>query len=420
MVVVVPSTMGGPCGALVAALILAAALGPAAATGPAFLLYVPHMGRFGNQARDSRAPPPPTPTLPSRPSTDNSAALPTHQVDQLLGTLAFATATNRTLVVPPLVEYTHDGATFTPLESLFTLAAPEHAVVSLADFLANPQLETIWPASERHISCAFPAEPSLDSSHGRDRDGSDDGSGPADVCGAHSTEPNRAFWQAARIAFAGHLSLPPLDCNWHTASVSDAPALSTLHCPGLDGNALPDRVLALTHSPAPYPLPQGLAGLHRLLQWRPEVAGRALADLDPATRAALAEHRLLAIHLRGRTDFASACLRYVIGQVGPPAATTPSQNCVAMHEPCKTVSALRTTDGRTFARQSPWPVRSAALHLHNSKRRANMQTRHSFQRPSASLLLRNRRGEEKRQAAPPTPFPHNSAHSIPSNQTSGV
>merc|ERR1712061_637032 len=89
-----------------------------------YIMYCPCMGRFGNQA------------------------------DHYLGSLAFAKGINRTLVLPPWVEYRpgHHRSVQVPFGKYFDVKAVKkyHRVISMEDFFASKKLSNqLWPVSKR-------------------------------------------------------------------------------------------------------------------------------------------------------------------------------------------------------------------------------------------------------------------------------
>lgn len=89
-----------------------------------YIVYCPCMGRFGNQA------------------------------EQFLGTLLFAIHLNRTLILPPFIEYQNYQVNFLPFDKFFQIDAlnDKHQVMTMDKFM-NEYAPTVWPERNRFIFC---------------------------------------------------------------------------------------------------------------------------------------------------------------------------------------------------------------------------------------------------------------------------
>jgi peptide-O-fucosyltransferase len=209
-----------------------------------FLVYCPCMGRFGNQ------------------------------VDQLLGTMAAARASGRTLVLPPFIEYEGRETRFVPFEKYFSVAAVRELVqaIPMEQFMTDPALAaSLWPAAQRRLYCP--------------RGGVEHG------CRMPVGNPPATFWDHFGITFAGSVA-------------ADATAESL-------ARTLPPEqhpVIALADSPGSYPVAAENRDLQRYLRWSEDI--RQQGD------AFLSEHLIrpfLAVHLRNGSEWQQAC-RSAVGR----------------------------------------------------------------------------------------------------------
>jgi len=203
-----------------------------------YLMYCPCMGRFGNQ------------------------------VDQLLGAMAAARASGRTLVLPPFIEYQGTQTQFVPFEKYFSVAAVRELVpaVTMEEFMTDPALAaSLWPAAQRRIYCP--------------RDRGELG------CRMPSGNPQKTFWDHYGIVFVG--------------SVAGGATMESL------ASELPPqqhRVIALADSPGSYPVAAENRDLQRYLRWSDEVRTQGEAFLEKRIA-----RPLLAVHIRNGTDWQQAC-----------------------------------------------------------------------------------------------------------------
>ncbi|GFR89134.1 GDP-fucose protein O-fucosyltransferase 1-like, partial [Elysia marginata] len=217
-----------------------------------YVAYCPCMGRFGNQA------------------------------DQFLGALAFAKGLNRTLIVPPWVEYRegHRKAVMVPYSEYFRLEALSeyHRVISMERFMEDLSAYE-WPVGKRKVFCYS------------DRHGAKKGD-----CNAKEGNPFGPFWDWFEIDFEESEIFGPLYFNTHSPSA--------MHEWIVKYRPDPYPVLAFVGPPAPFPVTYHNAKLHRYVQWSDQYNMKAeefilenLYDLRP----------FIAIHLRNGVDFKRAC-----------------------------------------------------------------------------------------------------------------
>lgn len=202
-----------------------------------YLVYCPCMGRFGNQ------------------------------VAQLLGAMALAHDTGRTLVLPPFIEYKRGKTLFVPFEHYFSLAAIQSYVpaVTMQQFLADP---TRWPLEKRQLFCTTRTN--------------------QDGCAELKGNPQKTFWDHHSIEFKGDVTAQ-IDVE-NSASVIQQLPIATY------------PVIALASAPGSFPVASNNQHLQRYLEWSEKIRN----DGDTF----IAQHLtrpFIAVHLRNGSDWQNAC-----------------------------------------------------------------------------------------------------------------
>ncbi|XP_043253909.1 GDP-fucose protein O-fucosyltransferase 1 [Colletes gigas] len=214
-----------------------------------YIVYCPCMGRFGNQA------------------------------DHFLGALGFAKAINRTLVLPPWVEY-RTGETRSiqvPFDKYFNVSQVQscHKAILMEDFM-NGIAERIWQPKER-VSFCYSAR------------------GKKDSCNAKEGNPFGPFWDTYNIDFVKSEFYGPLHYDvYHTDMAIQwrkrYPAVSW-------------PVLAFTGAPASFPVQLENKKLHKCLEWNTLMLDKAKAFI----KQKLSKGAFVGIHLRNGIDWVRAC-----------------------------------------------------------------------------------------------------------------
>lgn len=203
-----------------------------------YLIYCPCMGRIGNQAA------------------------------HLLGAMATAKASGRTLVLPPFIHYEDYGTRFVPFQHHFTVDGVREYVpaVTLEEFLANP---LNWPLSERRLYCV-----SFRS---------------ATTCPELRGNPQRTFWDHYKIDFVDSVAVQ------NVAYIQMVLKLSVETHP----------VVALAGAPAAFPVESENRHLQRYLIWNETIRERGEAFISKTNM----NRPYLALHLRNGIDWERACHR---------------------------------------------------------------------------------------------------------------
>ncbi|XP_055531681.1 GDP-fucose protein O-fucosyltransferase 1 [Wyeomyia smithii] len=220
-----------------------------------YILYCPCMGRFGNQA------------------------------DHFLGALGFAHGLNRTLVLPPWVEYRKGEVKSiqVPFDTYFQVEPllEYHKVTTMEDFMKNVA-PSLWPSQERTSFC-YMERIGLD--------GKTDGG-----CNAKSGNPFGPFWDTFVVDFVKSEFFGPklnYDVYHHDMASKWNEKYPAEKWP----------VIAFTGAPASFPIQSENRELHKYLKWS--------KNIDDAARDfiknSLPKGAFMGIHLRNEIDWVRAC-----------------------------------------------------------------------------------------------------------------
>lgn len=214
-----------------------------------YLLYCPCMGRFGNQA------------------------------DHFLGSLAFAKALNRTLALPPWIEYRYrePKSTQVPFTHYFLLEplTRYHKVIPMEDFMEHIA-PSLWPEDQRTSYCYMAR-------------------GKGSSCNAKEGNPFGPFWDTFDVNFAKSEFYGPLNYDIHHQDM--ARKWNEKYPP----NKSP--VLAFTGAPASFPVQAENRNLHQYLVWNTNIKNQAINFI----RSTLPVGPFIGIHLRNGVDWTRAC-----------------------------------------------------------------------------------------------------------------
>ncbi|XP_011159102.2 GDP-fucose protein O-fucosyltransferase 1 [Solenopsis invicta] len=218
-----------------------------------YVVYCPCMGRFGNQA------------------------------DHFLGVLGFAQALDRTLVLPPWVEY-RTGETRSvqiPFDTYFNVSQVQncHRAILMEDFMKDVAPE-IWPP-EKRISFCYEA-----------RMGSNGTS-----CNAKQGNPFGPFWDTYNIDFVKSEFYKPL----HYYDVYYTQTRQQQWQQYYPADTWP--VLAFTGAPASFPVQPVNKPLQKCLNWNNDILNKAKAFI----KEKLPRGAFVGIHLRNGIDWERAC-----------------------------------------------------------------------------------------------------------------
>ncbi|KAF5286363.1 hypothetical protein FQR65_LT12657 [Abscondita terminalis] len=214
-----------------------------------YILYCPCMGRFGNQA------------------------------DQFLGVLSFARALNRTLVLPPWVEYRYGEprSIQVPFDTYFDVEflGKFHKTMTMEKFMTDIA-PTEWPPDKRISFCYM--------SHG-----------DSNSCKAKEGNPFGPFWDTFNVDFVGSEFYGPLHYDTHHHDMSKK--WNERYSPALW------PVLSFTGAPASFPVQQDNLILHKYLKWSKYI----MDQVEDFISNTLPKGAFIGIHLRNGIDWVRAC-----------------------------------------------------------------------------------------------------------------
>lgn len=216
-----------------------------------YIAYCPCMGRFGNQA------------------------------DHFLGALAFSKGLNRTLILPPWVEYRYGNprSTQIPFNTYFKIEklAEYNNVVTMESFMKDIA-PVVWQSNKR-ISFCYTA-----------RIGEQENS-----CNAKSGNPFGPFWDTFNINFVDSEFYGPLNYDIYNTAMMDKWKIKYP----------PDQwpVLAFTGAPASFPVQKENVHLQKYLSWSDDISNKTRLFI----KKNMSGGGFLGIHLRNGQDWFKAC-----------------------------------------------------------------------------------------------------------------
>ncbi|CAD5118937.1 DgyrCDS7612 [Dimorphilus gyrociliatus] len=216
-----------------------------------YILYCPCMGRFGNQ------------------------------MDHFLGSFGFAKNLDRTLVVPPWIEY-RSGTSNTkhvPFTKYFKLEALQsyHRIIDMETFMKElaPKL---WPEKERSVLCYMARN------------------GPEkDSCNAKDGSPFGPFWDNFNINFVKSEFYGP---DLYFASENNYDKKKWLE--RFSYKKYP--VMAFTGAPAQFPVVKHYIPIQKYVEFSDEISKLAKEFINKYL-----EKPYIGVHLRNDIDFKNAC-----------------------------------------------------------------------------------------------------------------
>lgn len=208
-----------------------------------------------------------------------------NQADHFLGSLGFAHGLNRTLVLPPWVEYRkgEPRSIQVPFDQYFEVASIQkyHKVITMERFMEEIAPK-IWQ-SEKRISFCYMERVGIDGSHGKG-------------CNAKDGNPFGPFWDNFNVDFTDSVFFGPnlnydvyhqnMDVLWNRKyTAEDYP------------------VLAFTGAPASFPVQSENRLLHKYLKWSSNIETQAKDFI----KNSLPKGAFIGIHLRNGIDWVKAC-----------------------------------------------------------------------------------------------------------------
>ncbi|VDN56745.1 unnamed protein product [Dracunculus medinensis] len=222
-----------------------------------YVMYCPCMGRFGNQ------------------------------IEQLLGSISFARILNRTLVLPPFIEY-HRGeskAVMIDFDRYFLLEPFRGFVdvMSMQRFM-NDVAPLVWPPDRRIAFCWSPRKAFFTKSENIS-------------CHAKDGNPFGPFWDHFGIDFVGDIFYGSVIPNGYNIKHENVKENWMKNFPPSEY-----PVLSFISAPAPFPSLFEDQKLQKYLQWNAVVS----AEADNFIAQSL-KRPFIGIHLRNDVDWVNVC-----------------------------------------------------------------------------------------------------------------
>lgn len=207
-----------------------------------------------------------------------------NQADHFLGTLGFAKKLNRTLVLPPWVEYRKgEIRSFqVPFDAYFNIESIKqfHRVITMEIFM-NEIAQEIWPSEQRKAFC-YMERKSLSGNL-------------AKSCNAKEGNPFGPFWNEFQIDFIDSEFFGPLNYDVYHSNMANS-----------WNDKYPSSqwpVIAFTGAPAVFPVQPENRDLHKYLTWSDKI----IHDAKQFIKQSLPKGSYIGIHLRNGIDWIRAC-----------------------------------------------------------------------------------------------------------------
>ncbi|CAG5021835.1 unnamed protein product [Parnassius apollo] len=204
-----------------------------------------------------------------------------NQADHFLGALAFSKGVNRTLVLPPWVEYRFGEAKSiqVPFDTYFEVESLNlyHHVITMEEFMKDIA-PVVWPPHKRISFCYV------------ERNGE-----KLNSCNAKSGNPFGPFWDTFNIDFKGSEFYGPLNYDAHNKEMMNKwkQKYSLNNWP----------VLAFTGAPASFPVQKENVHLHKYLKWNRDIENKSRSFI----KKNMSGGGFIGIHLRNGQDWVKAC-----------------------------------------------------------------------------------------------------------------